>query len=162
MSTYQKQTDEQPPDATIAIEKRVDRLELSVRQPRLEDGRRRPELVVKEPLEVVESHRHLVGWRRHEASIRQASPTDPVLRTPKLARRSGAAAAVLEQDAMHLAQEAKTQRKAARANPVEAVLEGSDVARDLPHVCDRSSRRDGILVLQELDQAGLRALNLAR
>src|SRR5690242_7028324 len=64
----QKERDEEPADTTVAVEERVNRLELSVGQPAVnQDGQAG---VMQEFLEVVERRLHLVNGRWYEARSR--------------------------------------------------------------------------------------------
>ena len=84
----QQQRDQQPADPPIAIDKRMARLELRVRERRMHQHRRA--VVVKKPLQSVEARRQLVLWRRHGVRIveRAAGRADPVLAAAELSRSS--------------------------------------------------------------------------
>ena len=74
------------PDSAIAIEERMDRLELRVCKPRLDQGRQG--IVAVDPsLERRQRVRHLLWGRWHEPSVSGSGATDPVLAGPHLARR---------------------------------------------------------------------------
>ena len=73
--------DEQATNTSIAIEKRVNSLELRVRKPHMNQNRKIMVLVEKS-LEIIERIPHRVRGRRHEGGAfeRHKASTDPVLR----------------------------------------------------------------------------------
>ena len=64
---HEQQRDQQTPDTAVAVEERVDRLELSVRQS--DERQRRLEPAVQEYLQVPDRVWQAIGWRRHERSV---------------------------------------------------------------------------------------------
>jgi hypothetical protein len=66
---HQLQHDQEPPDAPITVEEGMNRLELDMRQRRLDERRRRLGLIVEEALELLKAIRHRLGRRRHEDRI---------------------------------------------------------------------------------------------
>src|SRR5262245_22042243 len=102
----QQQRYQQPPNTTIAVQKRMDRFELQVRQSgRYQYTIRRCRLV-KRALE----RRHQViderGRWRHEVRVAGPRAADPVLRSPELAGLLLASAASREQLLVYLADQA--------------------------------------------------------
>jgi hypothetical protein len=79
----QHQHDQQPPQSAIAIQKRVDRLELPM-------GQGGP---------------HQRRWRRHKAGVSWSGAADPVLAAAELAGQSIGSAAPGQQAGMDLTQE---------------------------------------------------------
>src|SRR6266498_5290977 len=96
---------EQPSDAPVAVEERVDRLELRVGEPGVHERRER--LIVQELLEVAENVHELPRWRRHERRVsdRRGAGADPVLRPPELARIAMLATHALHELGVDLANE---------------------------------------------------------
>jgi hypothetical protein len=90
---------------------------------------------------------------------------------PNVWRRASAAATVgivspvasaarpIDQHAVHLADQPETEWHPA-AHAIDPVVERGDVARDLPHVVDRHAGRPLGLVLQEVREGAVRALDL--
>lgn len=82
----QQKRDEQPADASIAVQKRVDGLELGVDQADLDQqGQRRP--VMEEPFQVAEGIEDFMGRGRNESGFGQGATArpDPVLAGSQLA-----------------------------------------------------------------------------
>src|SRR5262245_3415462 len=98
MALGQQEGDEEPANATVAIEKGMDRLELCVRHPDPDDQRQLV-LRVQKPLQVAERRWYLLRRRWNERGPRETRPrgTNPVLRAPKLAGRQPIAAHAREQ-----------------------------------------------------------------
>src|SRR6266498_1531461 len=103
----QQERDEQPADAAVAVEKRMDRLELIVNE-RQADQRREMRLGVQELLEQVERGVHLRDRRRDVRRLRdlRSRLPDPVLHRAELARGAAIAAHALHQLTVQLADEA--------------------------------------------------------
>src|SRR5947207_3028551 len=100
----EEQRDKQPPEPAVAVEERVDGLELYMSEPRLhEDGNLRRSRV-QEPLEIAHASPDLARRRRHEGSIARPRAADPVLAAAKLAGLAPFASPAGEQDAVDLAQ----------------------------------------------------------
>ena len=80
-----KQRDKQSPDASVAIQERVDRLELHVCEARLHQRRQR--IIRVNPLvELRHERRHIFGRRGHEPRVAGPRAADPVLGASDLAR----------------------------------------------------------------------------
>src|SRR5581483_7859693 len=105
---------QQTPDAAIAVEERMDRLELGVGQTCVNE--RGKLLVVEEALEVVERLLHLVDGRRNERRLLEGCVlgTDPALRSPELSGKTMRSADACEQLAVNLRDEAKRERQVAQ------------------------------------------------
>ncbi len=147
----QEQRDEQPADAAVAVDERVDRLELVVHERRLHEHRGM--LLVEKPLPRVQALIHLLDRGRNECRLVEgaARRSDPVLRAAKLARRRVRTAP--HQDAVHLSAEAKTQRKGRKH--LEPVVDGRDVVCDFPHV---GRGRRGLRCGFEEEEVGVRCV----
>ena len=143
------QRDEQPTQAPIAVEKRVDRLELDVGQARPDERGQRRILAVQEALERIEAFVQSIGRRRHEQGVAGPGSADPVLRAAKFARLLRCAPARLEQDGVHFADQPERQRKSA-PHPGDAMLNRRDVVRNLGHVVESDGWR---LVIFEQQQS---------
>lgn len=77
---FDQESDQQPPDATVAIEKRVDGLELHVSQSGPHQGRQVARAM--NPLvELAESTGNLFRRGRNERRVSRPCPSDPVLRS---------------------------------------------------------------------------------
>src|SRR5690606_21933187 len=89
------QRHQQAPDAAITVEERMDRLELHVKQPGLDEGRKPRLIFMHEGFECGEAGIEFRYRRRDEQRVRWASAADPVLRAPELAAALRAAATAL-------------------------------------------------------------------
>ncbi len=74
-SEHQHQRDQQAADAAIAVQERVNRLELIMSDGELDEERH--VVVMQEPLEVVERIAHRIGRGRHEYRIHEVCAADP-------------------------------------------------------------------------------------
>src|SRR5437588_2499008 len=84
---HEQERDQEAADTAIAVEERVDGLELGMRE-RTVDQVRQPAVIVHELLEGFQRDLHS-WWRgRHEACGLRAVAADPVLGAAKLPRRS--------------------------------------------------------------------------
>ena len=75
----QQQSDQEPSDSSVAVEERVDSLELGVRERGLHEHRRRVGIVVDELLEGAHCCGDLLPRRRDETCRRGSGPAEPVL-----------------------------------------------------------------------------------
>ena len=91
--------DEQAAEAAVAIEERMDGLELDVGEGGLEQRAGFDRLVVEEKFEGSHGFQHRVGRRWDEPGISGARSADPVLAGAELAGHFPAAPTVGEQDA---------------------------------------------------------------
>ncbi len=73
----QQKRDEEPTDAAVAVEKRMDGLELRMRQTDLHE-QRQVVLLVKKRLECAERRRHLRGRRRNDVASASVQPPGPI------------------------------------------------------------------------------------
>jgi hypothetical protein len=107
----EQERDQQPPDAAIAVEERVDGLELRVRHRCVDE--RRELLVMEERLQVPERFTETMrSWRNERCGReRRVTRADPVLRGAELAGLTLAPAGVLHPLGVDLADEAKRQRQ---------------------------------------------------
>jgi hypothetical protein len=81
---YEKERDQQSSDSSVSIEKRVDRLELCMRDSTVDEWRQR--FVMDEALEVVQRVEHLRRRWRHECRCVQwrVLCANPILRRSEL------------------------------------------------------------------------------
>jgi hypothetical protein len=79
----QHERDEKTPDAAVAVEKWVDRLELDRRESGLEQRWYIHRLAVKESFEGRHQLLDAIGRRRHEERISRPAAADPVLGSPE-------------------------------------------------------------------------------
>jgi hypothetical protein len=93
----QQKCDEQPAQAAIAIEERMNRLELHVDQPGLDKQREARAFVVQKQFERAHAIEDHLGRRRHEGRIPGASAADPILTAPEFTRLFFAAPALRQQ-----------------------------------------------------------------
>ncbi len=100
--TKQKRN-EQPAQATVAVQKRVNRLELNVYQPSFYQGRQTRRLFVKKTFERCHAVHYQLRWRGHEEGVTRSRSTDPILTATKLAGFFVAASPTCEQHSMDLA-----------------------------------------------------------
>ena len=81
----QQQSDEEPSDSSVAVEERVDRLELGVRERRLHEHGGWVWVVVDELLEGAHRRSYLLPWWRHVPRDGGAGAAEPVLAAAELA-----------------------------------------------------------------------------
>ena len=103
--------DEQAPDPAIAVEEGVDRFELDMEQPRLDERREFRGGFMHETLEGIKACMEFMRRRRDEQGVPGARTTDPVLRSAEFAGFPGSAPAALQQPGMHAADETERQRQ---------------------------------------------------
>jgi hypothetical protein len=109
----EQERDEQAAEAAVTVEERMDRLELRVRQRRLQEDRRLRRLIVEEALEVAHRRNDVAWRRRNEARVAGPRAADPVLRRAELARGHVATTSVGHEHPVDLAQQPARERKAA-------------------------------------------------
>ncbi len=152
----EEEHDQETADTAIAVEERVDRLELVVHESRL-DERRELRIVVDEALEIAEQTSKLAGgWRNERRRFyRRAGRPDPVLRGAELAGLALPAAHTGEEYTMHFPDEAGAERQC--FEPPQAKLHRPDVVHDLLHVGP-----EGFVAgfgVEDLHEGGLRTLD---
>src|SRR5690606_27196199 len=81
----EQKRDQEPADAAVAVEERMDRLELHVGEAGPDEVRQAVAPIVEEALERSHRVRDRGVRRRHEHGITRPGAADPVLGTPKLA-----------------------------------------------------------------------------
>src|SRR5688572_3252887 len=107
----QHECDQQPTDAAVAVQKRMNRFELHVSQRGFDQCWIWRMFVMDEPLKIGHAVLESMRWRRDESGVARPCPTNPVLSAAKLARRLFAAATLGKQDRMHFPDEPVRQRK---------------------------------------------------
>ena len=107
----QVERNQKPPNATISVQKRMDRLELVVRNGRADQVRHLNLVIVPEELQVAQQAREIFDRRRNEPSRREARAANPVLRRANLARHLVAAANAVQQPRMGLLQQTHGERQ---------------------------------------------------
>jgi hypothetical protein len=155
----EQEGDQQPPHATIAVEKRMDGLELHVCHCCFDQDRERRGLVVEKALQIGHAIPHGRRWRRYKEGVAGARATDPVLAPAKLARLFLAPATAGEEAGVNLANEPYAQREAL-AQACETMLERRNVVRDLDHLVDRDARCLLHLEEEQVREGRLRAFDL--
>ena len=156
----EQEGDEQSPDAAIAVEIRVDGLELDVSEA---DPHERRERVfgVEVPLEVAEQRRDFFGRRWNERGVARPGAADPVLAMANLARLLVGGANVAHEAAVGPMEEAHRKRQSLRARELTArVLQGVEVVAHLADILERLAVVFLGLVLEEVHERRLRALDL--
>ncbi len=153
------QRDEQPADATVAVEERVDGLELHVRESRTHKDRQAIAVRVEEALQVGHAVLDRRVRRRDETGVPGPRAADPVLRAPELARGAAAPAAPRQQHAVDLAYQPVGEREP-RSQSGKPVVESGDVVGDLRDVADGRAGQFLQLEEQEVRQRRLRPLDL--
>ncbi|MCY1525464.1 hypothetical protein D9M68_604430 [compost metagenome] len=98
----QEQGNQQPAEATIAIQKRVDRFELHVQKSGLDKRWDLAGVVLEEALEIAEARLHFADRGRHIMGIPRPGPAEPVLRASEFSGILGFASALLQQARMHV------------------------------------------------------------
>jgi hypothetical protein len=146
----EQQRDQQPAHPAVPVEKRVNRLELHVREAGPHDDRQITAFVVQKPFEARHALQHPRVRRRDEARIPGLSAADPVLRAAELTWILARAAPAGEQHAVQLADQAIRERKAL-AQPRQPMVESRNVVGDFDHVVERHARR-----LLQLEQQEVR------
>src|SRR5579872_2216946 len=73
----QQEGDQQPAEATVAVEERMDRLKLDVCEARLDQQRDVRMVFVQEQFESAHAIEHHLRWRRNKCGIPWTSATDP-------------------------------------------------------------------------------------
>ena len=156
----EQKRDQETPDSAVAVEERVDRLELRVRQTGVDERRER--LLVEKPLEVVQRHLHLRDRRRDESGLVQGRVLgpDPVLRAAELAREAVGATGPRKQLTMDLGDQAERERQVAQSS--EPVVHRVDVPDDFLNVLGQASPRGRRLQLggEEVLERALGPLDL--
>src|SRR5450756_2541650 len=157
----EQQRDQQAADAAVPVQERMDRLELRVGEPGPDEMRQALAIVVNEMLESGDTLRHLGVRRRHIVRVARPRAADPILRTSELPGILVAPTPALEQLAVHFADEARTDRRAA-PQARETVLERRHIPAHLDNVVDRRPRCLLDLEEQEIGERRLGPLDLRR
>lgn len=124
-----KERYQQAADAAVAVEKRVDRLELDVRQRCFDERRLRRVLIVDETLEFGHAFFDEGWWRRNEMGRSRPRASDPVLRAPEFARKPFAASAARKKLGVHFPDKPVRKGKAFM-QARHAVIQGGHIVRD--------------------------------
>ena len=134
----EEEHDQQPSEPAVAVEERVDRLELVVQQRGL-DERWQSRVLVDEALEIAQQLGRSVRRRRHERGglDRGAGRPDPVLGGAELARLAIPPADTGEDHGVHLPDEPGTEREGVEA--LQAGFHRPDVVDDLLDVGVRAA-----------------------
>ena len=151
--------DEEAAGAAVAVEERVDGLELRVGEAGADEGGH--VVVVKEEFERAHAREDLVGRGRDEEGVAGARAGDPVLRGAEFAGLLFAAATFCEEHAMDFFDEAEGKRKTF-GEALHAVLHRGDVVGHLGDVVQRGAAGGVVFEEQEFGEGGLRAFDLGR
>ena len=103
----EQQRNQQTTQAAIAVQKRVNRFKLHMRQRRLDQHRHGLRAVVQKKLQLAHAVHHFFGRRRNKGRIAGARAANPVLAAPKFPRCLMAAPPARQQYAMNFAQQAQ-------------------------------------------------------
>ena len=148
-----------PGHSAVAVEERVDGLELGVNKRAFYQGRHR-RIVVHKHLKIAEGTVHFVNGRRNEAGLTQraALRSDPVLGPAELARFLLASSNALQQLGVDLAYQTHRQRKLGDTR--QAIVHRVDVVDDLGDIAWNAAPWGVGFVLQHVDKRRLSPLNL--
>src|SRR5436190_17794211 len=105
------QRDEQPTDAPVPIEKRMDGLELYMGERRLQQRGSALGLVMQPRLECAHAFLHIGGGRWDVSRVAGPCPTQPVLRAAELARVLFGTTTVAKEDSVDLSEQTVRQRE---------------------------------------------------
>src|SRR5262245_41469473 len=108
----QDERNEQAADAPVAIQKRMDSLELDVRQSGFDQRWIGRVFVVNEAFQRAHAILNVGGWRWNEMRVSGPRAANPVLRATEFARRLLAPSASREQFGMHFPDETIGKREA--------------------------------------------------
>ena len=156
----QQQRDQQSAKPPVAVEERVDRLELDVDQAGLDQGGQAIGRVVDEQLELAHALLDDVR-RRDERRVAGPGAAYPVLAAAEFAGILLLPAAGTQEDAVNSPQQPQAQGRTA-LQPVQAMIYRGGIVGDLADVVQRHARRILCLELQQFRKRGLRALDLRR
>ena len=131
----------------------MDRLELNVDEPSLDEVRHLRPVLVHEGFERSENRVELRHGRRDEERVARTATSNPILRTPELAWVLGAAATAAKKPSVHLPDEPQRERQL--VEPLQPEHHRIDVVGDLANVVDRLA---GLRVGFEAEQVGERGL----
>ena len=126
----QHQHDQEPAQATVAVQKRVDGFELHMGQGSSHQHRQGMGSVrraMDEVLQLPHARVHQPRWRRHEAGVARSGAADPVLTAAELPRQPVGSAAPGQQPGVDFAQQTGGEREAL-PQPCQAVLQSRHVA----------------------------------
>jgi hypothetical protein len=129
----EQERDQQPPDAAVAVEERVNRLELDVGQRDL-DERWQVVVAMEELLQLAERRGHHMVRGRHERRVVQpcAGGTDPVLAGSQFAGLQTTAAHAFHLLGVDFADQAHGHRQLGQAR--EPMVHRAHVVDDLVHI----------------------------
>ena len=128
--------DQQASNSTVSIEERVYGFELDMQQAGFDECGKAAALLMHEQLQLVEAFLHFERRRGDEWSVARTRSANPILRSTKLARAFGAAAAALQQPGVHFTDQAQGERE--RIQPLKAVHDCVYVIRHFSCGCRRS------------------------
>ena len=160
-TVVQEQGDEEAAEAAIAIEKRMNGLELHMGERGFDQHGQAGGFVVEEGFE--RGHAGLDLWRRgrNEAGVTRAGASDPILAAAKLSGLFVAASAFGHEDGVHFTKEAVGEREAF-AQAGHAVIQGRDVVRHLDDIIHWTAGHFLQFEKQKVGERGLGALDLRR
>ena len=156
VSIDQEQSDQETAYPAVAVQEWMDRLELRVRQRRVDQ--RRQVLVMQKLLPIAETLHQLRGRRRHVGGVTQYASrrTGSVLAAPELGRRGRVAANAAHQALVYFSDQAERQGKNGEA--LDPILESGYVVAHLVQVGRTSLDGGPGLGGQELAKRRLRSL----
>lgn len=156
----EQEGDEEPPDAAVAIKKRVNGLELGVGQADL-DELREITLGMKICFQVSECGGHFMGRRGDEGGFVEgaAAGADPVLRGAQFSGGEAHSTHALEETFVDFLDQAHGERQFAQA--IKAIVHGGDIVDDFIHVFGSVRGEDVRLCREQVMQRTLGAFDLA-
>jgi hypothetical protein len=147
----EQEGDQESSEASVTIEKRMNRFKLDVTECCLEKQRGSDGLIMKEFFQFTQTNHHFFGWRWNESRIAWTSASDPVLRPSEFARCFGTASSFGKKNPVNLSYQSQRKRESA-SQSFQPVIECRHVLRYFLHVVYRDSRCIVILMQQEVGQ----------
>ncbi len=155
----QYQRNQEPAGAPIAIQERMDRLELNVREGCLHEGRCPLGLIVQELLQGGDAGEHFLRRRRDEHGVSRSGSSDPVLASAELPGLLSAAAPRRHEHGVDLPHKPPG-KWCVRADAFQPILERSHIVGYFLHVVEWNARRLPRLKQEQVRKRRLRPLDL--
>jgi hypothetical protein len=153
----EQEREQEPSQTPIAIQKRMDGLELHMHQAEL-DQQRQP-VVMEVLLEGIEALHQRLGRRRYKKGIAWPASTNPVLTATKFAWSPLRASAFAQEHAMNLAEQAQGDGKPL-LEPLQSVFHGRDIIGCLAQIVHQRRGTDPMFEEQQFGESRLRPFNL--
>jgi hypothetical protein len=105
--------DQESSEASVTIEKRVNRFKLDVTECCLEKQRGSDGLIMKEFFQFTQTNHHFFGWRWNESRIARTSASDPVLRSSEFTGSLRTATSFGKKNPVNLSYQSQRKRESA-------------------------------------------------